>query len=200
MSVHRVTMSALFYGQVCQNVVHVDNLDGALTLPQIAQLFYSYWIGDINGRGVHQWQVQSIKWVNVSVTDELGHPGAPYNLVLNRPGVQSADNGLITTASAIIKFSTAFRGRKGRGRIYVPGLQSGFTDQGLISATFHTFADTALSGMKDKFLAGGVANEGLNLIVGPRNGTQSIDFHIVTNMAFSNFVGVQRRRNIGSGI
>jgi hypothetical protein len=180
--------------------MHFNNPDDTLTDAQVADEIKTKWIGDVNGVGIHQWQVQSIKWISIKVQRLASSLPAPFNLTISRPGVQSADNGLCTVLAGILKFSTTVGGRKGRGRIYVPGVQAGFTDLGLTSATFHTYADTPIAGMNSRFCNNPGPNGPLELLVGPRSGVVLADFNHVTQISLSNFVGIQRRRNIGFGI
>jgi hypothetical protein len=198
MSVERVTISALFYSQICQNVLHFENQDGALTPAQVCAEIRDHWIGTTTNVGIHSWVTNSCAWVKVACQTRASSLAAPTELTINQPGQQSPDNQQYTVLSVILKFRTAAAGRKGRGRSYVPGIANGFTTTGLVNATFHTYADTAIAGLNARFAVGGTGP--LYLMVGPRSGIVNNDFYPVTSIAASNFVGVQRRRNIGYGI
>ena len=77
-------------------------------------------------------------------------------------------------------------------------VNNGFATNGLLNATFHTYADTALQNLRDRFLFGGSGNGPTYLVIAPRNAPGSPV--TVTGIDASPFIGVQRRRNIGYGI
>lgn len=198
MSIERVTISALFYSQICQNVLHFNNPDGALTQAQVAAEIRDKWIGTVTNTGIHSWVTNSITWVKVSVQTRAISPGPPYDLTIAQQGQQSASNEQYTPVCCILKFRTATGGRRGRGRSYVPGMLNGFVTNGLINATFHSYADTAIAALNARFSVGGTGP--LFLVIGPRTGISTPDFPPVTAIVASNYVGIQRRRNIGYGV
>lgn len=198
MSVERVTITALFYGQRCQNVLHFNNPDGLFTTMNVCEEVRNEWIGTVANKGIHQWTPSNIVWVMVSCQRLGNPPPAPTHLTVNIPGVQGPQSEQIPFACVVLKFQTALAGRRGRGRSYCPGVMQGFLTNGLIDADFNAFAATALTAMNARFKAGGSGP--LTLLVGPKNGVVLADFTMVEAITVSNFVGVQRRRNIGFGI
>lgn len=198
MGVERVTITALMYGQKMQNVLHFNNPDGALTGLQVCQEIRDNWIGTAVNVGIHAWCTQSTVWVQVACQTRASSPSPPTILTINQPGYQGASNEIVPFACVVLKFQTAVAGRRGRGRSYTPGVMQGFFTQGLMDDTLTSFGGTALAAMNARFCAGGSGP--LTLLVGPKNGIILIDFLQVTQISFSTFLGVQRRRNIGFGI
>lgn len=198
MSVERVTITALYYGQKVQNVLNFDNPDGTLTPLQVCTEIKDNWIGSTTNVGIHAWVGNHIQWVQVACQTRATPLPAPTTLTIAINGQQSASGQEYTPLAVILKFSTAIAGRRGRGRSYVPGIANGFATNGLLNSTFHSFADTALNALNARFKLAGSGP--LQLLVGPRNGMVLIDYLHVTNIQASTFIGVQRRRNIGFGI
>jgi len=180
--------------------MNFNNPDGTLTDAQICDEIRDYWIGSVVGRGVHTWQSNSLHWVKVQWQQRQSTPEPPFSLTIAINGQQTSDATLYTPVAGILKFVTPIAGRKGRGRVYVPGVNPGFTTNGLTNDTFHTYADTAITNMKARFLLSGSSPGPIQLLVGPRNGIVLGDYHYVTDIQLSNFVGIQRRRNIGFGV
>jgi len=197
MSVERVTITALMYGQKMQNVMNFDNNSG-LTPAQVCTEIRDYWIGTTSGVGMHQWCTQSTVWVQVACQTRSSSPSPPAILTINQPGVQGASNEIVPFACVILKFKSEAAGRKGRGRIYCPGVMQGFFTNGLMDSDLGAYGNTALAGMNTRFTLSGTGP--ITLLVGPKNGITLADYHYVTAITFSPFLGVQRRRNIGFGI
>lgn len=198
MSVDRITITALYASQQMENVFHVVNTDGFMTLSQVADEIESWWIGDVVNRGIHAWVVNSVVWVKIQVQEVSPTTSTPFVKVVNRPGQQAGSNELVPFACVILKFQTETAGRTGRGRQYVPTIANGFHTNGLINATFHTYADTAIGNLRDRFLFGGAGNGPLYLVICPRN--NPANYKKVISINASAFIGCQRRRNIGFGI
>lgn len=199
MSIKRVTITALFYGQKCQNVLHFDDRDDSQTDAMVAAEVRDYWIGSTTNWGIHAWCTNSIQWVSVQVQKlASGVWTVPYNLTIAQNGQQSADNQQYTMLCVILKMQTATPGRSGRGRSYCPGLANGFATNGLLNATFHSYADTSLNNMKARFQSGGTGP----LLVGvfPKSSITAADFKPCLTLQASTFIGVQRRRNVGFGV
>jgi hypothetical protein len=197
MSIERVTTTAIMYGQKMQNVMNFDNNSG-LTPAQICTEIRDNWIGTTSGVGIHQWCTQSTVWVQVACQTRSSSLAPPEILTINQPGVQGASNELIPFACVILKFKTEAAGRKGRGRIYTPCVMNGFSTQGLMNSNLGAYGNTALAAMNARYTLSGSGP--ITLVVGPKSGITLADYHYVTNISFSPFIGVQRRRNVGFGI
>jgi hypothetical protein len=198
MSVERVTITALYYGQTIQNVLNFDNPDGGMTPTAICQEIANNWIGVGAGIGIKTWATNSIQWVQVACQTMQNVLPAPTTLSINIPGQQTADNQQYPMLCIILKFSTAIAGRKGRGRSYCPGVSIGYTTNGLVNAQFEAYAGTSIVGLDARYKINGGGP--LVLLVGPKSGRNLVDYQHVTKIQHSTFVGVQRRRNIGYGV
>lgn len=198
MSVERVTITALYYGQKVQNVLNFENPDGGLTPLQVCTEIKDNWIGSTTNVGIHAWVGNHIQWVQVACQTRASVLPAPTTLTIAINGQQSGSNQEYSPMCIILKFSTAIAGRRGRGRSYIPGILNGFSTNGLVNSTFHSFADTALNALNARYKSGGSGP--ITLLVGPRDGVARADYLAVTNIQASTFFGVQRRRNIGFGI
>jgi hypothetical protein len=196
MSLERITITALLYGQQMQNVFHLTNTDGFLTREQVAAEVRDHFIGTTSGVGIHQWHTSDTRWIQVTVQTILPTLSVPYNLAISQAGVQLADSQIIPQSCIIMKFQTLTPGRAGRGRLYCLGVKVGFAENGLLNSTFFSFANTALIALRERFLFGGSGPT--FLVIAPRTdpGAQKT----VTSIEVSTKLGTQRRRNIGYGI
>lgn len=128
MAIWRVTMSCLVLGQVCQNVVHVDDLAQNILGLTICTKFEAQWLPNIT-----PFQHTSALWTRIEarVVSPVGL--APTIKTINIPGagssLQDADNSMLARQ---LQFRTTVSGKHGRGRLYIPGASIvGFT-QGLV--------------------------------------------------------------------
>jgi hypothetical protein len=178
-----------------QNVVHFENPDGGLTHAQINTELQTNWIGPL--KNLHN---NNFTWVQLEITTlSSGTTTTDVFPVASGQGAQSGD-AAPPFVSAVLKITTAFPGRKGRGRIFIPGLSIGtFGDRGkLTPGSYAAFQTTFLNSFRARYLPGGTAN--LWLGVTNRGSSAHLDFHQATGIDVRIYAGVQRRRNYFVGV
>lgn len=190
-NVFRVTVTAVLYGQQCQNVIHLSGPSsdpGQMSV--LATEIRDVWVEKV--RGVI---TQDVKFVNINVR-LLGSQFAPFDKTINVNGAGSASNQQIPFACYVIRLRSALIGRKGHGRVYIPGVLNGVTDFGLLNQSTLNFWSPRLADIMAAFGPGGTST--FRLGVGPKVNTTA-NFKEVINLQMAPTLGSQRRRNIGIG-
>lgn len=144
-------------------------------------------------------QTNQFGWRNISIY-EVGSGTAPFNLPIVVNGIDATDP---TTGTQVLcqkfRIQTATGGRKGRGRIYLPGYRANLWSQGQLNATGITNMSIRLNAIKNRYV--GIALGPSNILLGvlPR-GDDPTKFLFATDLSLSLVPGVQRRRSLGIGI
>ena len=188
MSIHRVTLTALYYGQTCQNVMHFRNDDGTLTDAQICVEIRDQFMTDFKAMS----QANCV-WNNISSQQrDTGSPPAPANLAVSIAGTQSGTTTAFTPQCYLLRIRTALAGRHNRGRMYVPGPNPSNTVSGLWSSGTVSSWATPIANMISKYNAL-TGTRGISLGVAPRS--SPIDWVGMTTIEFG-----PAWRNIGIGV
>lgn len=190
MSVHKVVLSGLFYGQTWNNRFYVNNADGAMSRPDIANYFNANWIEQVRMR-----LPVDVTFNKIEVFDAGNGNLAPFTLTISKVGNMSADNQLVPFNCWVLQFRTLQAGRKGRGRCYLPGVLKGFHTNGLLNSSGIGAWGGTLNSLNASFSAGGSA--ALHFVIHSEHGEPQ-DF-AVANIVLRSTMGTQRRRNIGTG-
>jgi hypothetical protein len=120
--------------------------------------------------------------------------GLHETLFFSQGGVQAESNEHFMQLCYLMRFQTNLSGRKGKGRIYIPGVMNGFTTNGRIDDTFHQFNDGALNGLRERFIKdNGIGVGPCTLAVASR--TNPAAYASVFSIQISDKLGTQRRRN-----
>lgn len=196
MPVVRVTFTGLSWGTInCQNVVAFSyGAASGLTSATVAAELRDNWCTLLAaGQGFN------FGWRNISVY-QVGSGLSPTNLpiVINgQDGVSPLDG----TQVICMKFRilTATGGRKGRGRIYLPGYRQAYWSVGQMTATGITNMTARINAIKTRYVGEATATSPLVLGVLPR-GDDPTQFKMSTDLTLSLTPGIQRRRNLGIGI
>jgi hypothetical protein len=187
----RVITSGFFFGQTCQNVLHFNNPDGLTTPADIATDIKNNWLVQISAMSSG-----NIVWNNISVRRVDGGTEAPYNLAVSIAGAQSGSAQQLTFLAYVIRIRTAVVGRRGRGRIYVPGPNLNLTNLGVWASSTITGWQTPLNNLAARYLAGGTSS----IRLGVASHTDPSDWKAATQLLLASIPGIQRRRNIGVGV
>lgn len=190
MSIHKVIVSGLFYGQTWNNRFYVNNPDGAMTRPDIANHFNTNWIEQVRMR-----LPVDVSFNKVEVFDASNNNLAPHTLTIAKIGNMSADNQLVPFNCWVLQFRTLQAGRKGRGRCYLPGVLKGFHTNGLLNSSGIAAWGGTLNSLQQNYAAGGSGP--LHLVIHSEHGEPQ-DF-AVSSIVLRPTTGTQRRRNIGTG-
>jgi hypothetical protein len=195
MSYHRVTLTALYWGQTIQNVVHVENVNGALTSEQIAGNFLNFWLP-----GVRPIQLTILRYFEIRVAS-IRNPNPPASFVLPVNLTGTGPSGESESAMAFkIRFGTGLAGRKHRGRYYIAGYSNSWlVAGGSISASGQTALQTFCNTIRDNWCVGGAQKiPNLTLVIDHKD--PNVTPTPVTTVSFSSTLAVQRRRNLLVGI
>lgn len=132
-------------------------------------------------------QVAKITLVNIRVKFGPNDVGASLDRPVTHTGT-AAGEGLAPNSSLLVTKNTAFGGRKGRGRMYWPGIQDGTIDDygNVTAASFNTY--------QTKFSAWLASHVGSNIPLVVLHGSNPPLPYLVTSLAVQNLMGTQRRR------
>lgn len=132
-------------------------------------------------------QVAKLSLTNIHVKFGPNDVGAAFDLPSSIVGT-AAGEGLAPNSALLITKNTAFGGRKGRGRMYWPGIQDGtIDDYGLVTvASFASY--------QTKFTAFLSSLVGSNIPMVVLHGTNPPLPYLVTSLAVQHLMGTQRRR------
>jgi hypothetical protein len=143
-------------------------------------------------------QHNGARWTSIEVREVTTPLNAPFTLAIDILGtgasVSQADD---PCRCRVLKFQTAQAGRKGRGRLYIPGTAFGAWDTNFVKAGSITAGQTLINNLKQQFLAPNAVQQ-LALVICPRSDPGN--FKTVTDIVQRGLAGYQRRRNIGIGI
>jgi len=192
MSIHRVTMSCLVDGQVNQNVIHLENLDGGIPDATIATTIRDSWLSEIR-----PFQRTDVSWYDIEVRKVPG-VNVPYHLtiVLAGTGAASAEQD-VPFVCRVLWFQTAVAGKRGRGKLYIPGTTFNAWDRGRVKPVSITAGLPLCANLVSRF-TGASPTSGLSLVVCPRSDPTDVK-HVIEITQRVN-LGVQRRRGLGVGI
>lgn len=194
MSVERVTFIGTTLSGTMENVVHFNNDDGAATHAAIAADLQANWINPL--LNLHN---NNFTWVtmNIQTVDPSGSPASSFPISPGQ-GNQSGDMAP-PFVSALIRLTSPVGGRRGRGRIYLPGLSIGtFGDRGrLTPGSYAAFQTIFLNTWRTHYLNPGGTSP-ITLCIAPRDSPGSSV--LVTGLDVRTWASVQRRRNYFIGI
>lgn len=190
MAIFRAVISMRFFGQLNQNVLHLNDGENAFTVEQVADYVDTNWVDQVK-IGCNS----SLLFFQISVKN-LSTPNlASFDKIINKTGSQSAESQTCCFAAWVLKFSTGLAGRKFRGRAYIPGYRFGDQQFGVITAGGLALWNPILTQLRSKFTVSGGGNMWL-VIRGA--GGEPHDTG-VTNIQIRNTMGSMRTRNIGVG-
>lgn len=191
MPTFRITLVQLMYGQECQNVFHLSgpSTDPA-ELSALADHVFANWVSN-----VRQMQTSSVTYTAVKVR-MLESQFPTFIKTVNQAGANGPDTELSTVLAWILRLRANEIGRAGRGRMYIPGVMKGWTENGLVTQTMIVSWNNRIANLLGIYGPGGSSNYRLEICPSkpPFNNTS------VTSMQIGPKLGTQRRRNIGVGI
>lgn len=193
MSLHRVKLSALIYGQTHQNVLHFANPDGALTDQEIALLIRDNWINNVKSE-----VTDDLIWNQISVKN-LGSQVAEYSLTIAIPGGQGTSIKEAPTLCFVLQLKTALAGRHGHGRVYQSGVHPTRQLSGIITNEQLILWTNKLTLVKAALCTPNPTT-GLTMVVNRQGNVLESGGTPVTDIVVRSSLGVQRRRNYGVGV
>lgn len=190
----RAVISGIHFGQVCENVLHLKELDPPRTMQQIAADLDTGYVNAVRSR-----QSSNFVWTNILVQNLDDPLVAAFSLTISKQGQDFNSASISPVMAYVIKLSTNRAGRHGRGRIYVPAVHFNALDQGFFSAALQASFKTTVTDVL--FAEYGLHNPPNQITLCVRERGPGVDeFHPVVAMQLRASPGVQRRRNMGVGI
>jgi hypothetical protein len=191
-NVFRVTLTGIMYGQQCQNVIHFSGPSSDPgQMSALADEFQAGWITRfrnlISG---------DVTWVSIQVR-LLESQFATFTKTISVTGNTGTSNQFYSFACYCLRLRAATIGKRSRGRVYFPGVQSGVTTLGFWTSTIVENWNVQIANVMAIFGPGGSST--FRLGIGPKTGTTA-NFKEVVQMQLAPTPTVQRRRNIGIGV
>jgi hypothetical protein len=193
MSIVRVTLSQVLYGQTMQNVMHFDDNVSDYVPEQIMQDIINHWIGV-----ARFFQCANLTYRLIQVAN-LTSPTLPeFSQPLAINGGNFQDVTIVPFAALVLQIRTALAGRHGRGRIYIAGFStSSDYENGLVKAQWYANNHNNLAALNADFCTDATTNTSLRLVV--RDRPHHLD-HPAVGLVARATLGAQRKRNINVGI
>lgn len=190
-NIFRCTTVATMYNQQCQNVFHLlgptsDPLDAQAIADDLAV----NWVGQIRQR-----QTSAVRYVAISVR-LLESQFPPHVKTVSILGSQQFDDELHTYDAFVLRLRSAEIGRRGRGRLYIPGVMKGWTTNGLVDDDVIVAWNNNIANLMGSYGPNGSTPYRLTIV--PNKAPFST--REVVAMQVAPTLGLQRRRNIGIGI
>jgi hypothetical protein len=193
MSIFRVTFTGIRWSSVImQNCIHFSSDPDPMTDDQVHLELVNNWL-----QVLRPLQSNTFIWNSLSVL-RPGTNFTPSTFPISVQGTDAVDNQSGTCVTNLkIRILTAFAGKKGRGRFYLPAIRDQWFLNGLVQQQALTAFQPAINTLKARYVGVGAAGP---LQVGVMGRGPEAEFHAAENLVMSNVPGIQRRRNIGIGI
>lgn len=190
-NIFRVTTIATMYGQQCQNVFHLLGPSAdPLELSAVADHVATNWVGVIRIQ-----QTAAVVYTQVKVR-LLDSQFPPFVKTINTAGSWGFDDEVSTVLCHLLRLRSSEIGKRGRGRLYIPGVLKGWTKNGLMTAAQITSWNARIATLMETYGPNGSSVYRLTIV--PSKPPYSS--REVTSMQIAPTLGVQRRRNIGIGV
>jgi hypothetical protein len=190
MGIRRVTLTMLYYGQFCQNVLHFRANDEGLADLAVADEIKANWISQIRIP-----LTVDVQFVSMTIRDLGSGTETPVNILPAVFGAQLNETQNVPFVAWVLRFNTGRAGRKFRGRCYLPGYRHGDTQEGVLNTGGAQIWEAPLAALKNRFTDGGTGP--LTLVI---HGAHESHDTPVTSITLRTTLGAQRRRNIGVGL
>jgi hypothetical protein len=192
-TIWQATLTALNTGQVCQNVLHFNNVSGNLTGLQVAT--------DLRDNFIQTYlpfQHNGVQWVDIEVRDVDQPAIAATHLTVNILGSGAGQTqGDDPCRCRVFQLKTSFSGPRGHGRFYGIGTPLATWINGVVGTASLNAGQTLVNQWKAHYVTN-VPSTGLLMVIGPRSTPHN--WKSVVDIVQRPIAGFQRRRNIGVGI
>jgi hypothetical protein len=190
MAIMRLVFTGTILGQLVQNVVHFDNIDGALTHDDIKTEMLAGWIPIL--RNI---QNANLSWTALSVQRIQSPPDIATLYPLSGQVGSLSGAPAPTVLCGLFSIRSATPGRHGHGRFYLFGVHGESVLNSIVQSGALAAYQNAANNLIGRYGVSG--STGLRLGVCPRN--DPTNFHPATAIVVRPTFGIQRRRNIGVG-
>lgn len=191
-NVFRLTSTMAVYGQQNQNVFHFSGPSSdPAQMSALADDFEVNWIQ------IFKTLISDdVRWVATQVR-LLDSQFATFTKTISIGGIAGSSQQNFPQVAFKIWLRAATIGRKGRGRVYLPGVLGGTLSQGFWRSDLVTRFEAACSSVMDAYGLGGSST--FRLGVAPKV-QSTANWQQVVQLQLAPTSGTQRRRNIGVGI
>jgi len=199
LSLHRVTISGTYFGQIVQNVPYFHQSDGTLTPAEIATEVYDHFLGHTSLTGYQHMVSSFVTFFQIKVEQVTTSPPQAYTLAINRSGGVSGSTEANPVTCLVMQMRAGVAGRHGRGRLYIPGTNPAFLSNGLLSSGGNDYVTQCMPAIAARYTTFGSSHGPLDLVIHKKGGGAS-DYLLVEQLQISTKPGCQRRRAVGVGI
>jgi hypothetical protein len=187
MAVYEVVISGTIYGQLWQNRLHFQTVEGfvgdAQTIAGPLNNVFVFWY--------KQMMHSATAFTNINVKNISG-PADQFILANPQTGAQAAENQNLSFAAVVIQKKTGLAGKANRGRLYAPGHRQGGTQQGKLVGNELANWQLAMNNIAQNFI--NPLPHNFKLVIKHPEGTTD-----VTSLVVRDVLGVIRTRNIAVG-
>ena len=192
----RATISMLWFGQTCQNVLHFEYTNDAnpAYLEDLAAGMETGWIPMIRPA-----TNADVNFFNIKVDDLSNGPGGPqFTKNISIAGSASFDAASPLGLAFVLQMKTGLSGKRNRGRCYMVGQSPGHCTNGLVNSTGVARWDNPIVNLKANFVLGGANQENYHLVLS--SGNHGLDqLRIIKDIQLRTTPGSMRRRMVGVG-
>lgn len=193
--IFRVTINMLFYGQVCQNVLHFEKADAVFSTdgPALADSIDSVWIANVKVP-----LAGDVNFYQIRVDDAEHDSGAPtHTKTITQNGGNGADTSCPLNLAWVLRYSTGLSGKHFHGRTFVPGMRPGYITSGLVNSTGQALWPTRINNLKAAYV-GTSPSSGFSLkLYNERN--RAFGATSVSDIQLRTTPGSMRKRMLGVG-
>lgn len=192
MSIMRCTITGIYLAQKCQNVLHFNNPDGALSHINIFdELAANYW------GVIRNFMNNQAAFTELRVQKIDGVPDTPSVFPISGVAGSLSGGGAPSFLCGLVRIKTASSGRHAHGRIYQWGVHGESVSNGIFQSGAWADWQTRWTTVQNRYKTGGSGPITLGVI--KRGSVTTSDFYPMTALVVPQIFGVQRRRNIGVG-
>ena len=195
----KLVLTGLMNSAVCQNVLHFSK-DGAVFPNDANALMFTMRDFGLSGsQGLTQRQANTFKWTRLDAYPLHQPDQTPTSLIVNLPGLKVGNSFQSFAMLSFLWHLKSFtQGKRGRGRMFIPGIDPVGWNNGVMTATEQGLWDPLITNWKTRF-TGPAASSGWKLRIHGKDSSEE-SAPVVAQIELSNKPGVQRRRNIGVGL
>jgi len=194
MGVFQVTVTGTLFAQNIQNVMvfkkdgSVWATDSALLGAKMRDAFYAQ---------IKFLCVGAMQWTTVTIIDPHNEQNPPLILPIVINGFQGSTTKIFLPLCGVYRLKTGVGGRRGRGRIYISGIDPNGIENGRWNAAQIINFNSVASSIKGQFVGD---NPGSTFKLGVmRRGGAIGDFIPCTDIVVRDYPGTQTRRNFFRG-
>lgn len=195
MALFRVTISALTFGQLCQNVLFFQKTDAVVATDM------SLLADDIDANWIEQSRnplASDVNYFQIKVDHFTGSPGAAtFTKNIIKTGGNGFDSSCPLNVAWVLRLETGLSGRQFRGRVYLPGLRPGYCTSGLVNATGQALWPTRITNLKARYTDTSHTST-FDLVLHHRGNDPTAIVHI-NDIVLRTTPGSMRRRMLGVG-